>query len=133
MLHRIDELLSQGVDFAFETTLASRSYAKVVAEAKQLGYSVTLVFFWLDSIESAIERVKHRVAQGGHSIPTEIIVRRYHRGMKNLCSIYLPLVDYAMIFNSTNLPSIVAVGAPEGEFSIYNSDIWSRIKNAREN
>jgi len=67
MLNRIKDLINQNVDFAFETTLATRSYAKLIREAQSKGYFVTLVYFWLNSPELAVERVKNRVISGGAS------------------------------------------------------------------
>jgi len=61
MLGRIRELIREGADFAFETTLATRSYVSLIKEAKEKGYLVTLVYFWLDSPEQAIKRVAKRV------------------------------------------------------------------------
>ena len=57
MLHRIAELLSQNETFAFETTLATRSYKNKLLEAKRKNYNVTLLFFWLKNVELAKERV----------------------------------------------------------------------------
>ena len=67
MLTRMRELITQQVDFAFETTLASKSYISLLKQAKQNGYQVHLVFFWLSSIELAKERVQQRVQSGGHN------------------------------------------------------------------
>jgi predicted ABC-type ATPase len=64
MLSKIDRLISNKVDFAFETTLATRSYSKTIIKAKENGYTVTLVFFWLDSVDLAIERVKQEYLRG---------------------------------------------------------------------
>lgn len=77
MLNRIKELMNKNIDFAFETTLASKSYKSFVLEAQKKGYFVTLIFFWLNNPELAFERVKTRVEQGGHNIPKDIINRRY--------------------------------------------------------
>ena len=102
MLSRINELLAQGKSFAFETTLATKSYAEKVKFGKENNYSVTLLFFWLQNIELAKDRVKVRVAEGGHNIPDEVIERRYLHGIKNLFEIYLPLVDNVWIFDNSN-------------------------------
>ena len=75
MLLRIHELMKTGVDFAFETTLATRSYVSLVKAAQQAGYKVKLLFIWLDSSLTAIQRVADRVAEGGHNIPKDIIER----------------------------------------------------------
>lgn len=76
MLARINELLSVNENFAFETTLATRSYKNKIIKAKEKGYRVTLLFFWLQNIELAKERVKTRVSEGGHNIEPDIIARR---------------------------------------------------------
>ena len=77
MLQRMDDLLIAGEDFAFETTLATRSYVKFIDQAHAMGYFVSLLFFWLPTPELAIVRVATRVSKGGHDIPEEVIRRRY--------------------------------------------------------
>ena len=83
MLKRIKKLLGSGESFAFETTLSTRSYVQLMERARQLGYRVTCLFFWLDSEELAISRVETRVKEGGHHIPEDVIRRRYKSGLKN--------------------------------------------------
>lgn len=101
MLKRIDELLENQESFAFETTLSTRSYKLKVEEAKRKGYTVTLLFFWLQNVELAKERVRIRVIEGGHNIEAGVIERRYIKGIKNLFDIYLPIVDGALIFDNS--------------------------------
>ena len=101
MLHRIKELLDSDKNFSFETTLATKSYKNKIIEAKQKGYNVILLFFWLESYELAIERVKTRVLEGGHNIPKDVIKRRYFNGINNLFTIYLEIVDQALIFDNS--------------------------------
>jgi predicted ABC-type ATPase len=101
MLNRINELLNDGENFAFETTLSTRSYKNKIVEAKAKGYTVTLLFFWLRSVDLAKERVRIRVSEGGHNIEAQIIGRRYKRGIKNLFDIYLPIVDGALILDNS--------------------------------
>jgi predicted ABC-type ATPase len=101
MINRINELLKDNESFAFETTLASRSYRNKIIRAKQQGYMVTLLFFWLNNIQLAKERVKIRVKEGGHNIPEEVIERRYLKGICNLFDIYLPIIDGALIFDNS--------------------------------
>jgi predicted ABC-type ATPase len=131
MLHRIRELLSEGQDFAFETTLSTRSYVALIKEARQIGYKVSLVFFWLDSYETAKERVKHRVLKGGHNIPEDVIERRYTRGIQNLTKLYISKVDYWVIFDNTGESTPVAEGTVDFGFNIFNSDIWSIVSNGK--
>ncbi|MCH5599451.1 zeta toxin family protein [Niabella ginsengisoli] len=102
MLKRINELLSNNESFAFETTLATKSYKTKILEARQNGYTITLLFFWLQSVALAKERVKIRVWEGGHNIPDDIIERRYFKGIKNLFDLYLPIIDGAFLFDNSN-------------------------------
>lgn len=101
MLERIDQLIAEGSDFAFETTLATRSYVQLIRTAQQRGYKVTLLFFWLGSSEFAQNRVADRVREGGHHIPSKTIERRFHRGIANLDQLYKPVCDDWAIFDST--------------------------------
>lgn len=129
MLNRIDELFSLKVDFAFETTLASKTYKEKVLYAQENGYKVVLLFFWLRTVELAIERVKSRVLEGGHDIPEETIKRRYVNGLKNLFDIYLPLVDsYILIDNSFTKYSFIAEGTKESEIIINDSEKLEVLK-----
>jgi len=128
MLSRIRDLMKNNVDFAFETTLASKSYVKYILEAQARGYMVTLVFFWLNSPELAIERVKTRVISGGHNIPEDIIRRRYNAGINNLSHMYLPISDYWMIIDNSEPPfQIIAEGFKTENIEIYNQIIYNQI------
>ena len=89
MLKRIRELITAQVDFAFETTLSSRSYVALVKQAQLRGYRVSLLFFWLSSPKLTVERVNKRVSVGGHYIPADVIERRYYRGIYNLYNLYM--------------------------------------------
>lgn len=127
MLTRINDLLVTGKDFAIETTLSTRSYVSFIKKARLAGYKISLLFFWLDSAVTAKERVKHRVMQGGHNIPEDVIERRYQRGIQNLTRLYIPVVDYWTVYNNTNASILIAEGENSVDFNIFNSDIWSTI------
>ncbi|MCR5181246.1 MAG: zeta toxin family protein [Bacteroidaceae bacterium] len=105
MIDRIIHLLKEGETFAFETTLATRSYVKLIQQAQKRGYFVTLLFFSLASHEQAIARVAKRVSQGGHNIPTEVIHRRFEAGLQNLFQLYIPIVDYWTLYDNSTVPS----------------------------
>lgn len=100
MLNRINDLLAADQCFAFETTLATRSYNAKIEEAKLKGYKATMIFFWLDNVELAKDRVAIRVSEGGHNIEPDVIERRYLKGIKHLFDIYLPIIDVALIFDT---------------------------------
>jgi len=130
MLKRIDELLTSKADFAFETTLSSKSYVNTVKEAQENGYNVTLIYFWLSSIDLAKERVKVRVTEGGHNIPTEVIERRYKLGLENLFKLFIPIVDSWMIFdNSSNDSNLISEGGRGEENEVYDKEIWETLNS----
>ncbi len=130
MLERIKNLISDGTDFALETTLATRTHANMIKYAQGNGYKVSLVFFWLNLPSLAIERVKMRVASGGHNIEEKIIRRRYDIGIKNLFSLYIPLCEYWMIINNSTIPQeLIAEGGKNREPKIYNKPTYNKIIN----
>ena len=92
MLKRIDELLATRTSFSIETTLATRSYTRLITRAQSAGYKVSLIYFWLNSPELAVNRVLQRVNEGGHNVPIDTIYRRYQAGINNLFRIYAPRV-----------------------------------------
>jgi predicted ABC-type ATPase len=108
MLKRIGFLLSQHSSFAIETTLATRSYQRLVRRAQQQGYKVILLFFWLESPYVAEQRVAKRVREGGHNIPKDVIHRRYWSGLNNLFSIYMPIVDAWSLYDNNKSTILIA-------------------------
>ena len=133
MLARMDELLQKGETFAFETTLATKSYKQKIEWAQANGYEVTLLFFWLDSPNMAKKRVAQRVAEGGHSIPSQTIERRYHNGITNLFAIYINMVDICYIFdNSEGRKELIAQKERHKDIVIYNNDKFNLMKNNYE-
>lgn len=108
MLRRIEDLLEENTSFAIETTLATRSYQTLVKRAKEKGYVVQLLFFWLPSPEIACQRVRKRVEEGGHNIPEEVIFKRFYLGLKNLFDIFIPIVDYWAIYDNHLQTKLIA-------------------------
>jgi predicted ABC-type ATPase len=128
MLDRIRKLMRENVDFAFETTLSTRSYHSLVKTAKNNGYRVWLLFFWLPNPDMAIARVASRVKNGGHFIPKDVIIRRYSRGITNLIAIYLPLADNWFVLDNSSLkPQLIAEGNENVVIQIINQELWSII------
>ena len=128
MLERMNELLERGADFGVETTLATRSLLKVIEDAKNLGYSVTLIYFWLNSDDLAVERVRLRVASGGHNVSEPTVRRRYRQGMINLIHRYIPIVDSWMIFDNSSTPASMIAQGGQGEMTkIYNKAIYTSL------
>lgn len=88
-----------------------------------------MLFFWLNDVKLAIERVKIRVKEGGHNIPEDVIIRRYHKGIKNLLEIFVPLCDYWLVIdNSSNPNKFVTEGTHKGKLKVFDSNLWTQIQ-----
>jgi predicted ABC-type ATPase len=109
VLQQINEYARRGFDFAFETTLSGKSYAKLLSELKSQEYSLHLFFLWIPSPELAIARIKDRVAEGGHHVPPEDVRRRFVRGLRNFFKMYESILDsWVLIDNSKSKPVLIA-------------------------
>jgi len=98
--------------------------------AREKGYSITLLFFWLQDVNLAIERFKTRVMEGGHNIETAVIRRRYINGIKNLFEIYLPIADEIMIFdNSAGKHDLIAEKTINSEIDVWNEIRFNQLKS----
>lgn len=129
MLQRIQTLLSQDCSFAIETTLSTKSYQNLIQEAKNKGYEITLLFFWLNKVSLAKERVRLRVSKGGHNIPEAVIERRYYRGIQNLFNIYLSIADKVLIFdNSFGKRKLIARKNLDGRVSVFNQKLFKAME-----
>jgi len=129
MLTRLNDLVASEVDFAFETTLAARSFAKFLRKCKNKGYQINLVYVWLKSVELATNRVARRVASGGHNIPEATIIRRYHRGRQNFIELYMPIADFWRVYDNSEAkiePIAYCLNSRQPP-TILQADIWQKI------
>lgn len=101
MLREMARHFADRESFAFETTLAGRTYLHRIRAWQTAGYLVKLIFLRLDNPEVAIARVAQRVRQGGHNIPESAIRRRFAVGLSNFERLYAPLVDAWVLFDNT--------------------------------
>jgi predicted ABC-type ATPase len=130
MLARLKELAARRADFAFETTLASRSFAPWIAELIAAGYGFHLVFLWLSSPELAIIRVADRVRMGGHDVPETTIRRRYHAGLSNFFALYRPLADTWEIADNSNGRTVRLIAGGHGSVAdrVDEPAIWQQLQ-----
>lgn len=111
MLAEINRLAAQGRSFAFETTLAGRSYLRRIDQWRRDGYRVVLLYLSLGNSEDAVWRVAERVRQGGHSVPEEVVRRRFDAGLRNLREHYIGRVDEWRVLDNTGpFPLLVEQG-----------------------
>jgi predicted ABC-type ATPase len=128
MLKRIEGLYGAGKTFAVESTLAGKSYRRWLEKLLTEGYTFQLIYLWLRSADLAVERVRQRVAAGGHDVREEVIRRRYSAGLKNFWDLYQPLADaWAVYDNSEQKLSLVAKGDKEVPLLKYNQIAWIRF------
>ncbi len=128
LLQRIAALIERGEDFTVETTLAALVYKDIILKAQSNGYRVNLLFFWLNSVALAKERVRLRVLEGGHNVSDTVVERRYHRGIKNLFNVFIPLCDNVMVFDNSELSHRLIMGKVKGQADeIYDINTYNQI------
>lgn len=132
MLEKIHELANRGDDFAFETTLAGKSYIHFFKDLKKKGYYLNLFYLWIPDAELALARIKDRIAEGGHSVPAQDVRRRFIRSIFNFCHIYKPLMDSWLLFNNaTEIPELIAK-AKDGGITIMDKVLFGNITKTAE-
>ena len=130
MITRINELIQQNKNFAFEATMSSKNFANLLNKCKHLGYQINILFVWIVSYELAIQRVNKRTEVGGHTIPEDIVKRRYFRSVINFQEIYMGIADrWILCDNSTSEPIFVAQKYQQyPSIEIYDDELWYKFK-----
>ena len=127
MLLKIRYLLHRRDDFCIETTLATRSLMRTIEEAKENGYRITLLYFWISSPELAVKRVRDRVEAGGHSIPEHVIRRRYDMGLRYFFNDYLPVSDRWILVDNSQTPFKVIAEGDHRHTDIKDKEVFGTI------
>ncbi|MFO7899985.1 MAG: zeta toxin family protein [Planctomycetota bacterium] len=129
MLRRIHELAEERATFAFETTLASRTFAPWLAELSEAGYRVHIVFLWLPTVRLAVERVAERVRLGGHDVPEEVVRRRYEAGLRNFFELYQPVAHKWRLYDNSGAgaPRLIAAGVGRKANVVTDETAWNQI------
>ena len=129
MLGQLHHLAGRGATFAFETTLASRSFARWIADLRAAGYAFDLLFFWISSADAAVSRVAKRVRSGGHHVPEETVRRRFERGLTNFFQLYQPLATHWRFYDNSweSGPRIVAFGDESIGIMVAEGEVWARL------
>lgn len=132
MLSRVKALARGGRDFAFETTMASRTFASWLPRLQREGWSVTVLFLWLPTAGLAVSRVAERVRLGGHDVPEETIRRRYARGLGNFFAIYRPMSDKWQVYDNSRAtpPRLLAEGKGAKTDRVVDEAVWHSIEEA---
>jgi predicted ABC-type ATPase len=130
MLDRVHELAREGRDFAFETTLASRTFRPWLRDLQAKGYKFHLVYLCLPTVELAVARVAERVRRGGHAVSEDIIRRRYARSFDNFFNLYSQFANsWVMMDNSIRLrPQVIAKRSIARIVRVFNVDQWTAFR-----
>ncbi len=131
MLERLRELASRGEDFAFETTLASRSFAPWIAGLRrEQGYTFSLHYLWVPAPRFSVGRVARRVSEGGHFVPPEVVERRFYGGISNFFTLYRPIADRWYLYDNSRRVALhkVAEGKGDGLPVVYDGGVWEQIQ-----
>ena len=114
-------------NFTIETTLATKTLMNAVVSAKEAGYRTHLIYLWIADPDICIQRVAGRVAEGGHNIPSDVIMRRYRRGLALLPK-YLAAVDIARIYSANAMPQLVA-RKDKDDLRVVRAQDWQKISS----
>lgn len=127
LLEQINQYLNEKVDFAFESTLAGKTYTNLINKAKTKGYYVTIFYLSIPHTKLAEERIKQRVKEGGHHVPTIDIKRRFKRSWQNFKEIYAPLVHSWILFDNSGLRPIEVVKFTQGKVEILDKSLYQHL------
>jgi predicted ABC-type ATPase len=127
MLAQLKRLAAERESFAFETTLASRSFAPWIDKLVDAGYEFSLIFVALPHADAAIDRVRQRVARGGHHVPNDVVRRRFERGRRNFLRLYQPRASYWQVYNGVT-PGLMAEGSYDSVLSVADPIAWQQFQ-----
>jgi predicted ABC-type ATPase len=131
MIARLRELAARRESFAFETTLASRSFVPWLRDLRTSGYEIHILFLWLPSADFAVERVAARVRSGGHYVPAGTVRRRYGAGLRNFFSLYQPIASTWAIYDASGPePRLVADCLASRPLRVYDEDVWASARRS---
>jgi predicted ABC-type ATPase len=129
MLKRLHQLGDAGVDFAFESTLSSRTFAPFLRTLKTQGYVVAIYYFSLTNTQLAVRRVKLRVSMGGHDVPSDVVKRRFGRSLRNFFTLYAPLADEWTLFDNSSSPQALTVAAKSADkLTVTETKTWLKLQ-----
>jgi len=125
LMRRLTDALADEDLVVLESTLAGRTLRHTIRNARDAGFTITIVYLFLDSADTCVERVRERVQKGGHSVPESDIRRRFLRSIRNFWRLYRPLADHwVLVYNSGNQPLDVAAGTAE-DVSVRDAELYA--------
>jgi predicted ABC-type ATPase len=126
-LKEVHKNIDRRVDFAFETTLAGRSYMNLLKKLKEDRWKIVLFFLWIPDAEFSKNRVRERVQDGGHDVPDNAIIRRFPRIMYNLVHLYIAMCDKVVCYDNSGPDPVLAFVQEEKEREILKNHLYEHI------
>jgi len=133
VIREIHELSEKGANFAFETTLSGKTYLALLKSLKGKGYKIHLFFLWIPAAGLALERIKDRVASGGHDVPVADVRRRFRRSIKNFLNVYEPLMDSWMLFDNSEETPLLVAEKMNDNLSVNDAELYGKILKGSRN
>lgn len=125
LMRRLAAALAGEKQLILESTLAGRTLRHVLNTARDAGFTITIVYLFLDSPDTCVERVRERIMKGGHSVPEVDIRRRFLRSIRNFWRLYRPLADHwLLVYNAGNQPLDVAAGTA-ADVSVRDAELYA--------
>lgn len=127
-LKRIRELIAHGIGFTWETTMSGKTAAGWLRDARAKGYTLKAYFLWVRNVDVTIDRIRQRVAEGGHNIDPDVSRRRFYKTIQNFFTIYRPLMDtWKLLENEISGPRLLAV-EKDGRLAVRDQVRLDKIK-----
>lgn len=127
VLEQIHQFANRGIDFAFETTLSGKLYINLFKSLKKKGYRIHIFFLWIPKADLAISRIKSRVAQGGHDVPVQDVLRRFDRSITNFFTLYQSLADSWMLFDNAGVIPVLIAEGKNGKVKMIDKSLYNKI------
>jgi predicted ABC-type ATPase len=128
MLQHVGDLVQERRDFSFETTLSGRTYVALLRHMRAAGYRVCLDFLWVREMSISAERIRQRVAKGGHDIPAAVQRRRFYLGIRNLFELYRPQLDHWRLFDNSDSEPLLVAEETDGNLVVRDAARFASIE-----
>ncbi len=123
-----ESLVASRTSFSFETVMSHPNKIDLLKSSKLSGFRNYLYYVATEDPDINISRVQIRVKEGGHDVPVEKIVSRYHRSLDNLLGA-IRMTNRAFIFDNSGAEAILVAEITDGnavEIKNSNVPVWFR-------
>lgn len=114
-------------DFTFEKVLSSPRNVELLKNAKNVGYRIEVVFVLTADPQINVSRVAQRVKNGGHDVPKDKIISRYHKSLDNI-SAMLKIADIMWVVDNSTEKAELIIYSKDSEISINETPYWNKDK-----